>query len=680
MKQYIKKSAWKVIEVTKLGRRIKQGFMMYPNYRNNEGKETKKHFVFNNLSNLDIITKKKKKSLQMSSIIEKASFMPVENRSGFFYSVDYYKTVELENHILDNYSIDYQYVIDDSLYCIKQFIKSEKNEFFNEEARLIGALEGYIGRLKKNNIAAKYTEAINAMDSLFERSAITFFEGLQRILFVNQFLWQTKHKHNGLGRLDYILNELYQKDIKSGKLSRDDAKEMLRDFFYILHKNCGYKSTMLVGDTGQIIILGGVKPDGKYFCNDLTYLFIEVAEELKLPEPKILLRCSEKMPEKLLRSALECILTGIGAPLLSNDDVVIPRLIEFGYDIEDSYNYVTAACWEPLVPSESCDQNNIDSINWAIPLVKMLDDLNKEENLTFEQLVEKYIVQMKAYIQKKLEKLSVLDFETDPLLSLFCKTAINKRQDIVRGGAKYYNLGLTSVGMGTVINSLLNLRKLVYQEKRYSLIEINIFRKENFEGREELVEELRELSPCYGQDDAEIIKFTNYILREASSVMEQHKTKYGGKFKFGLSSPNYLTEAGLVNATFDGRREGAPFSVHISSQNSTALTELLSFASQLDYNKCRINGNVVDAFIQPSLLKENIDKYVLLLKGAIRGGIYQIQLNVCDSATLIAAKKNPERYSTLVVRVWGFSAYFKDLPVEYQDLLIQRALESEKAA
>lgn len=106
------------------------------------------------------------------------------------------------------------------------------------------------------------------------------------------------------------------------------------------------------------------------------------------------------MPEKLLRSALECILTGIGAPLLSNDDVVIPRLIEFGYDIEDSYNYVTAACWEPLVPSESCDQNNIDSINWAIPLVKMLDDLNKEENLTFEQLVEKYIVQMKAYIQK----------------------------------------------------------------------------------------------------------------------------------------------------------------------------------------------------------------------------------------------------------------------------------------
>lgn len=107
---------------------------------------------------------------------------------------------------------------------------------------------------------------------------------------------------------------------------------------------------------------------------------------------------------------------------------------------------------------------------------------------------------------------------------------------------------------------------------------------------------------------------------------------------------------------------------------------MLSFASQLDYNDNRINGNVVDAFIQPALLKENMDKYVFLLKGAFQCGVYQLQINVCDSATLIAAKQHPENYSTLVVRVWGFSAYFKDLPMEYQDLLIQRALESEKVA
>lgn len=678
IKQCIKTSMWKIIEATKLGRKIKQGVMLYPSYRNNGGDLGKREFILSNLPKFDITKKNINKSLQLSSIIGKVALLPIENKSGFYYSIDYYKTVELKKRILDNYSIDYQRVIDDSLYHIKKQTQIEKNDFLNEEACLIRALEQYVERLKNSDIAGKYTAAIYAIESLFDRSAITFFEGLQRILFINQFLWQTKHKHNGLGRLDLILNSLYQKDIENGRLSRNEAKEMLKDFFSILHKNCGYKSTMLVGDTGQIIILGGKNITGEYLCNELTYLFIEVAEELKLPEPKILLRCSEKMPDELLKKALRCIATGIGAPLLSNDDVVIPRLIEFGYELEDSYNYVTAACWEPLIPSESCDQNNIDSINWAVPFVKVLDNLDGKENLIFEAVVDQYILQMKQYIKEKLDNLSVLEFENDPLLSLFSREALKKKKDLVQGGAKYCNLGLTSVGMGTVINSLLNIKKLVYLEKKYTLDEINRFRRENFIGRDDLVKELKGILPCFGQDDAEVISLTNYILKEVSFTIEEYKTKYGGKFKIGLSSPNYLTEAPMVSATLDGRKEGSAFSVHISSQNSTALTELISFASQLDYGSCRINGNVVDAFIQPTLLRENIDKYVILLKGAIQGGVYQIQLNVCDSATLLAAKRNPQDYSTLVVRVWGFSAYFKDLPEEYQDLLIQRALESEK--
>lgn len=680
MKQCIKNLIWKLVEATKLGRKIRQGLMMYPNYKNNGGRETKKNFVLNNLSDFDVVTASKKKSCQINELIRLSKYVPIENASGFFYSIDYYKTVQLKNRILDNYSIDYQYVVYGSLGIIKKQFQLQNSVFSNEEKYVIEALEEYTSKLKMTEFAKQYDKAIRAIETLFERPAETFFEGLQRILFVNQFLWQTRHKHNGLGRLDHILGQLYENDINSGKISQKDARKMVRDFFCVLHENCGYKSAMLVGDTGQIIILGGLESNGKYFCNELTYLFIEVAKELKLPDPKILLRCSAKMPEELLRKALECILTGIGAPLLSNDDVVIPRLVQFGYEYEDSYNYVTAACWEPLIPSESCDQNNIDSINFAIPFVEMLDSAEIKDSLSFEQLVDKYILQMSRYIDQKIDKLSNLEFECEPLFSLFSKSAIKKQKDIVQGGAKYCNLGLTSVGMGTVVNSFLNLKKLVYQQKKYSLKELNEMRKVNYVGREDVVKELKQLSPCFGQDSLEVVELTNRIFREASLAVERHETKYGGKFKFGLSSPNYIVEASMVPATFDGRVAGSPFSVHISSQNSTALTELLSFASQLDYNDNRINGNVVDAFIQPALLKENMDKYVFLLKGAFQCGVYQLQINVCDSATLIAAKQHPENYSTLVVRVWGFSAYFKDLPMEYQDLLIQRALESEKVA
>ena len=129
---------------------------------------------------------------------------------------------------------------------------------------------------------------------------------------------------------------------------------------------------MLLGDTGQIIILGGTDKEGSYKCNALTYRFIEASMELRLPDPKVLLRCSTKMPGDLLELALDCMSTGIGAPFLSNDDVVIPALLSFGYLPDDACKYATSACWEPLIIGNSCDQNNVKSINFARPLLLSL--------------------------------------------------------------------------------------------------------------------------------------------------------------------------------------------------------------------------------------------------------------------------------------------------------------------
>lgn len=619
------------------------------------------------------------KSSQVCKLIRKLDIKPIENGS-FFYTIDCFKTIRPKEHILENCTIDYNMVVNHSLAELRKQLAQNDDDFSQGELCVVDSLQGYFECAERSFGNDSRKKQLAAIKSLFERPANSFFEALQRILFYNQFLWQTGHLLNGLGHLDWILENLYLHDLESGVITREIAFEFLKDFFYALHSYYWFKSAGLMGDTGQIVILGGRDHDGKYHCNDLTYLFIEVSKELKLPDPKVLLRCTADMPEDLLELAMDCISTGIGAPLLSNDDVVIPAMISCGYDETDAYNYGTAACWEPLVSGLSCDANNIASLNFAIPLVKLFESEDFDKADSVEKIVELYTDELKKHIGDVLTPLTTLEFEEDPLLSLLSPSSLERKKDITRGGAKYNNLGLTSVGLGCVVNSILNIKKLAFDENRYSLFELNKKRHNNFAGDDALVTELKELSPAYGSDDDNVIKLTKYLMSVTSTEFSKYSTKYGGKFKVGLSSPNYISNAGKIPATLDGRKQGEPFSVHISSSKAIPTTELLSFAMKLDYNDNRLNGNVVDFFTTPSFIKQNMHKFASLLRSSFSGGIFQMQMNVVDSKTLIAAKADPKLFPELVVRVWGFSAYFNDLPEEYKDVLIARAIESEKAA
>lgn len=652
------------------------GSYLYQFYSNSFS-ESKKEFLKTHKFYVQPLSNNK--SEQLSNLLSKVEIIPTENGT-FFYSIDVYKSQELKYDIFDNYSVDYTEIVNSSFKDISAELQKENSLYNINELNMISAMRKYYKRcLADKKVSDKYKKQLAAIGSLFERPAQSFFEGLQRILFFNQFLWQTRHKHVGLGHLDWLLIDLYEADLKSGVLNEQKARVIIKEFLKVLHEKYWFKSSMLLGDTGQIIILGGTDKEGSYKCNALTYRFIEASMELRLPDPKVLLRCSTKMPGDLLELALDCMSTGIGAPFLSNDDVVIPALLSFGYLPDDACKYATSACWEPLIIGNSCDQNNVKSINFARPLLEVMDSREFEELKNSNDLLKLYRKYLKRYLSKMLNTLSKLQFEEDPLLSLLSKSSRKKGKDIVRGGADYSNLGLTSVGMGTVVNSILNINKYVFVEKKYTLKQLNEARKTNFRN-EQILNDLKNMDSSYGCDNEEVVKLTKMIEKFSSDEFEKHRTGLGGKFKFGLSSPGYISEAKSTAATMDGRRDGEPFSVHISSVMPVAATELLSFAMKLDYNDNRINGNVVDLFATPKTLTDNKEKYLQLLMAAFRGGLYQFQMNIVDSATLIAAKKNPEKFPTLIVRVWGFSAYFKDLPEEYKDLLIKRAIESEKAA
>lgn len=224
------------------------------------------------------------------------------------------------------------------------------------------------------------------------------------------------------------------------------------------------------------------------------------------------------------------------------------------------------------------------------------------------------------------------------------------KTDITLGGSKYKNFGITTVGLGNVINSLMNIKKFVYDSSEISLHELNNSRLKNYSNNELLNDKTLNSLPSFGSDDSYTIQLTNKITGSLSKTLNDKKNSLGGSFKIGLSSPSYLFNGKYSNSDFANKRKGAPYLTHISA-DGLAYTEVASFASKLNYKDQLYNGNVLDIVLNPNIFKDNKDKLLSFLKAAIKIGVFQFQFNIIDSATLIAAKKHPEKYPILIVRV-----------------------------
>lgn len=572
--------------------------------------------------------------------------------------------------MIGNIPPDYSLVIENSL---EDLLKENEGEtrVQRENITTLLAVEDYIQRVleqlqkqKPGDVRMQYYE------NMYMTKAETLEDALQRILFWSSIFWQTGHKLVGIGRLDKLLDAI------DDPRTDDEVVGVFYDFIMELHKYYAYKSAQLPGDIGQIIILGGLQEDGRYFCNRYTYCILKAIEKAHVTDPKVLLRVSKTTPKSLISEAVRCLTTANGSPLFSNDDVIIPKLIEFGYQPEDAYNYVTSACWEPVSYGNSLEQNNLEDIRYADAFVSMMQDGEIKKCQDFAAVMELYQKHLHQEIEKALVELSVYEWQRDPLFTLFTKGCKQNDKDIAEGGAIYNDYGLLSIGMGNTVNSLLNLKRNVFETQSVSLEELwKAWKKPKKNAA--IAESVAHHPKYFGHDEQEVISLTNQILTTTNQYLTDYRNKFGGKVKCGLSSPNYIAKSSDIGMTYDGRKAGEPLSVHISSDDGVAYTELVSFASQLKYFPQGTNGNVIDFFVSPEFLKKNKEKFADFIYLSIVQGFFQMQMNIMSSADLIAAKKNPENYKSLIVRVWGFSAYFIDLPEEYQDLLIERALRSE---
>ncbi|MDR2407595.1 MAG: pyruvate formate lyase, partial [Bacteroidales bacterium] len=427
----------------------------------------------------------------------------------------------------------------------------------------------------------------------------------------------------------------------------------------------------LIGDTGQVIFISGIDGEKKYVENELSFMILDIITSLNIPDPKIILRANKYTSKELWFSSIDCIAKGNGSPLIANEEKIMNLMQSFGYEADDCINWGTSACWEPLIIGKSFDQNNCaENISLLRPLVDMI---NQYDNIgAYNEFEQIYIKELQSYAQSITTKYQTIMFDPSPLHSIWMDGCIEQLKDISAGGAKYNYHGFLAVGLPNVVNALLNIEDYIYDKKIITLSECRDVLKNNYAKREDIQVLFQENSSKFGDSSARVLKLTNKIMQTVSNVVAQSAIN-GQKAKIGFSSPSYIRASEFLQASPDGRKYGEPLGVHISPvSHNIGIAEIIRFASQLDYSGNKINGNVVDFVVTETFIRDK-DKFLEILKSAVRQGVYEMQLNVLNAEKLIAAKADPTLYPNLVVRVWGFSAYFNDLPEAYKDHLIKRA-------
>lgn len=578
--------------------------------------------------------------------------------------------IDFETSVLASITVDFSKVLDFNIENVRsELMKCTDEEFRECEISILNSLNILVNRIKSMPTTSVRQEWIsNYCSKMLASSPSTLDEALQKILFFDGLFWQAGHNHIGLGRLDLILCPHYDSDINAGILTRDKAKELIKNFCLTLGCQTNAKSCSLIGDTGQYILLGGIDKSRKNVANPLTEIFLEIFAENHFPDPKLILRANSDTPDIIWTKAIKSIATGNGSPLIMNETAVMDGMVQFGYSPDDVWNVGTSACWEPLIIGKSFDQNNsLPSINLVEPLSEIIISDDCPDN--FDELFAKY----KQKIAEKIRLIAKdIKFDCFPLFSIFFEDCISRGCDFSDGGTIYSYHGMQVVGLPNLVNSLLNLKLKVFGQ---SIININQLKSaiiNDYVENDDVREILLAGSCKFGKDDPKVISLTNEVMGFVDDIISTVRIN-GHKVKIGFSSPNYISTGISSLASPDGRRRGEPLAVHISPTSSDIdLSEVMDFAASLDYGGNRLNGNVVD-FIVPTSYIKFPEKLTSILRNSIKNGVYELQLNVLDKHTLIDAKLHPEKYPNLIVRVWGFSAYFNDLPDEYKDNLINRA-------
>ncbi|MHA1642450.1 MAG: pyruvate formate lyase family protein, partial [Promethearchaeota archaeon] len=584
-------------------------------------------------------------------------------------------------------------------------------------------------RLKQHAKTQERIEELEQMAKNLERvpwePAETFWQGVQAV-WLTHMLIMAEESYPGpgvsFGRFDQYLWDLYKKDvIEEQNITKEFAKDILGSFWF--HCNTAYDAQIIIGKQGitsafgQLMTLSGCGPNGEDLTNELTYTILEVIDEWSpILEPKPNVRLHRNSPDRLLDKLIEMIARSQGSPFLINfDERSMAGLIREGIPPDQVWNYACVGCLENTMQGNdrsgtvNCNPNLAKSIELTLwngknmpgneVVTKRGEQIGPKtgdpENFkTWEEFFEAWKKQIEFIIKYTVDVYNLTEelraeFMPTPYLSLLVRGCIEKALDIRQGGPEWRFVTIEGVAFATTVDSLLAIKKFVFDEKKYTISQIKEALIHDFQGREyqKMQAVLRNKAPKYGNNEDEADEMGRLVMETWANETWKYKTPTNYQFRSGMLSWNYFSgaDAKLTVATPDGRNKSTFLSNAIcptdgvDKKGPTAVTNSVGIAlggktEDGQYINYLPNGASHTITFNPSIIRdpEHKEKFKSYLRSYIENGGTCLQINMLDADMLRDAQKHPENYGNLLVRVTGYNAYFTAIGKELQDEIINR--------
>jgi formate C-acetyltransferase len=515
--------------------------------------------------------------------------------------------------------------------------------------------------------------------------ARTFREAVQALWFGHMITcWEDGVNANSIGRIDQILYPYYLADRQAGRITEDEAMELLAALWIKLYRSY---------DVQQMMV-GGLTPSGADATNDVSYMALAVTKALGFVRC-LSVRLHRDSPRPLVALAADLAAAGGGIPFFFNDDTLVPGLIANGIAAEDARNYAAIGCIEITIPGKACPHAVSHWVNLAKCLELALNDGadpadgaqvgphtgRLADMRSMDAVWAAYDHQVRFFVGHCVYGSNRAELRDEaaaalPYLSLLTEDCVAAGADITWGGARYNYHSSAAVGIPNVADSLAALERLVFEQRRVAPDELARALAADFEGHETLRQALLHRAPKYGNDQPGVDAWAGRVARHYCELLGDYRTVRGGPFLVHLFSFTLTLSMGKqTGALPDGRRRGEPLAYSVSpaqGRDERGLTAVLSSLSRLPHHLAAASSSAIIE-VDPALLAgEGQDKFVDLLLAAVRMGVGQMQWNVVSAETLRQAQAEPERYRHLCVRVSGFSQQFVLLGCEMQDHIIAR--------
>jgi formate C-acetyltransferase len=534
----------------------------------------------------------------------------------------------------------------------------------------------------------------------------SFWEALQAVWFVHLgVMLDDGGVAHAFGRLDQILLPLLRKDMQRAELTRDGALELIECLFLKASETVnlmeGIATIGIGGNTTFIeLTIGGVDRHGRDATNELSFLFLDAVAEMKTIQPNCAARLHPETPDEMRRRLAEVMAGGSVSLQVVNDEVIIDAYVRKNVALEDARDYAIIGCVEPTPSGLTYASTDAFFFNTVLCLEMVLgggkslmfgaEGAATRDPRTFETFSE-FVEAYKAQIAHFLHHLVVCfqaigqahrELLPCPFQSAVIRDCVENGLDVKRGGARYNFTGGNAIGTAVVADSLMAIKKFVFDEKRISMHDMIEILRNDFAGHEDTRLLFLNRAPKYGNDDDEVDEIARELINIFSGELDKYQNPRGGSFTTSLYSvTSHVAMGGMISATPDGRKCSTPLSVGISpahGRDRRGPTLAMKSAAKIDYGNV-VNGSAFNLKFHPSALRgaAGVENFSNLIRTYFRIGGQQLQVDVVDADTLRAAQERPEQYQDLIIRVAGYSARFVDLNQAMQDEFIARTEQSE---